>query len=132
MPNKIEIVKQVRLTPKQRLTLMDMANEGGSKSRIDHDAATVLRHLGLIEQRSRFTPAEKKARAQKRKAMFRDCIALARAEDAKGLHRKADAIDSDAYHDSETAYFLTPAAQEYLIQGKVTILAGPSPKEPPK
>jgi hypothetical protein len=128
MPDKVEIVKQVRLTPKQRITLMEIANEGGSKSRIDHDTATVLKHLELIEHRSRYSPAEKKARVQKRKAMFKEAIELARAGNAKGLNRKADEIESAAYHDDETAYFLTPAAQEYLLQGTVTIKTGPTQK----
>jgi hypothetical protein len=127
-PNKVEIVKQVRLTPKQRITLMEMANNGGSKDRIDSDTATVLTHLGLVTKRDRFTAQQKTARLKQRKSMFQECAVLARAWDYDKLRRKVEAIGSDKYHDNETAYFLTPAAQEYLLHGTVTIKTGPTKK----
>jgi hypothetical protein len=124
----IEIVKQVRLTPKQRITLMDMANAGGVKPRLEHDAQTVLQHLGLIEKRSRFTPTEKAKRAEKIKADWKECRGFTLAKDLRALERKIDQMQSDQRESEDTAWFLTAAAQEYLLQGTVTIKTGPTPK----
>lgn len=117
-------IKQIRLTRKQRLTLMEISNAGGLLERVEHDVSVFLSHLQLIEKRSRYSPAEKAARLQKRKADLGECAALARLGDIKALGRKVQDLDSHAYHDDDKAWFLTLAAQEYLIRGTVTIKTG--------
>lgn len=129
MPDKVEIVKQVRLTPKQRITLMQASNAGGMVDRMDLDVSILLQHLGLVEKRPRFSAIELKARTTKRKDKLRECAPLLRSgstADIKKLRRIVDDLDSETWHDNDTAYFLTPAAKEYLVTGKVTVIAGPS------
>ena len=124
----IQIVKQVRLTPSQQLALMDMANSGRSKPRLDYAVQTVLLHLGLVEKRSRFTAEEKAKRAQAVKADWKLCRGLVLVKDLSGLDRQVDKMRAYLRDSEDTAFFLTPAAQEYLIQGTVTIKTGPTKK----
>jgi hypothetical protein len=129
--DSVQIVKQVRLTPKQRIALMEISNAGGSLGRmdLDHDIATVLMHLGLVEQRSRFTERQKAERIKGRAADWKECAELVRKKDLMGLNRKVDKMRSAIYEDGEKSWFLTPAAKEYLIQGTVTIKRGPEKEE---
>jgi hypothetical protein len=90
-----------------------------------------LTHARLIEKRSRFTPVEKKARIAKRKGAFKQIATAARAADLKAIERLMRDLSSDEYHDNDSAYFLTPAAQEYLLQGTVTIKATIAKKKAP-
>ncbi len=130
MPTNKE-AKPVQLTPKQQIALMALSNHGGAQDRMDFDCATVLQHLGLVQKRLKFTPAELKTREQARKAQLRACIPLLRtgsARDIKKLRRMIDDIDSEAWQDTYTAYFLTAAGVEYLNRGTVTVTTGPTRK----
>jgi radical SAM superfamily enzyme YgiQ (UPF0313 family) len=121
----------IRLTWPQRLVLMEIANAGGSTARIDRNEAVFLTHARLIEKRSRFTPNEKEARIAKRKGAFKQIATAARNADLKAIERLMRDLSSDEYHDNDTAYFLTPAAQEYLLHGTVTIKATIAKKKAP-
>jgi hypothetical protein len=119
--SKIEIVKKVALSPNQRIALMDMANNGGMKERLDYNVQTVLLHLGLIEGRPRLTPAQQAKRQQGMKTQWKEIAGLVRDHNLKALRRKVETMESEAWHAEQKAWFLTPAAQEYLLNGSVTI-----------
>jgi hypothetical protein len=123
MPTEIP---EVRLTAKQRLVLMDIANEG-SKERIDDNPRIVLLHLGLITKCRRFTDAERKARQATRKKWGQEVISLLREGKFKDASRKASDIEDHLWHDTDQSWYLTPAAKQYIASGTVTVVRGKGP-----
>jgi predicted alpha-1,6-mannanase (GH76 family) len=62
--------------------------------------------------------------AAKRKHSVQEVNRLLRQMKTKKANRKLTDIESEAWHDADQAWFLTPAAQKYLVQGTVTIKTG--------
>jgi hypothetical protein len=115
-----EIVRQVRLTTNQRLALVQMSNDGGHgnphwKARLD------LRQLGLIEERPRFAGAERIAKEKKIADLWKHLPALVKARNQRGLERVSQELHSHYYELERTTYWLTKAAEEYLVKGRVVI-----------
>lgn len=119
---KTEIVRQVKLTPKQRLMLLSMANNGGKSRAVDYNVRHDLIALGLIEEGELHPTREAKAGIAREIAALwlrvRKTVAAKRADDLypiiRDIREKEDEVKAKAY-------WLTKAASEYLTKGKVTV-----------
>ncbi|MGD0497563.1 MAG: hypothetical protein ABSC23_03905 [Bryobacteraceae bacterium] len=118
---KVEIVKQVKLTSNQRFTLLAMSNNGGRDRHLDYKLKAEFLALGLVEERDLNTPAEKRAIEAEIRACWKQVPALVKARDADGLDRLSDKIRGKLRDLSTRGFWLTKAATEYLVKGKVTI-----------
>lgn len=117
----IEIVKQVRLTANQRFALVELSNAGGRKRNLEWRVRFDLIHLGLIEERDQYTVAEKDAIKQDIAAMWKNAREISKTRDSNKLYEKAMAIRGKERELSMKAVWLTDAAKEYLIKGRVVI-----------
>lgn len=127
MSTKTEIVKQVKLTPNQRIALMQAAADGGRFNHTpDWGVLQPLRFLRLVEQRPKYEGKELASVRHKINDLWKKVPAIVRAKDARALDKISSDIRSYEYDLERTVYWLTPAAHEYLTLGKVTVLAGRS------
>jgi len=117
---KIEIVKQIKLTSNQRFALVAMSNNGGRERHIDYKVKGDLVALGLIEEREMNTPAEKKAIETEIRDSWKLAGPLVKAKNADSLDRLMDKIRSKQRDLTTKAYWLTKAAEEYLVKGNLT------------
>ncbi len=121
---KVEVVRQVRLTSKQRLTLVEMQNSGGRSRNSGYMNYTVrqdLQALGLIEERLLHTASEKKAIEGEISALWKAMPAHVKTKDASLVERQAGVIYAKLRSLDSKAWWLTKAAEEYLVKGKVMI-----------
>jgi hypothetical protein len=123
MKKTVEIVKQVKLTPNQRIALIAAANNGGVlKDRdADYGARETLRYLGLIEQFPLNDPATL------RKKTDAAWVALRDASRSRNLRAASDAmkiIDDENWQAEKRGWRLTAAASEYLDKGRIVIEVG--------
>jgi len=121
MPEKVEIVKEVKLTAGQQIALMQAANSGGRfDSAPEHKIAVALRYLKLIELRKESeTPEHRK----KVTSLWRDALAAARSHDSRKLDAVVSSIRSLEYSLTRDRYWITKEGWQYLHHGKVTIVA---------
>lgn len=118
----VEIVKQVRLTTNQRMTLVKMSNNGGRDRNVDYHVRYDLVALGLIEERAQFTTEEKRAIARDVSELWKKLPALVKARQLDEVDRTVDHIRGRKRDLEAKAFWLTDAANEYLTKGKVTIV----------
>ena len=118
----VTIIKQLRLTPAQKLAIVSAANNGNRFDRgPDWNTQQTLQHLRLIEKRDRYTPAERKAKQAKISALWKELPALVRARNLTAADRKVHELRSLISDLDSKTYWLTDAAKEYLTKGQVTI-----------
>ncbi len=120
---KTEIVKQVRLTPNQRYTLVDMQTKGGRYDghHMDWTTRATLQNLMLIEERPRFSPAEIKRATTQSIARWHQLARLVKAKNLAGLDQKIHELRDLARRADQKAWWLTKQADEYLLRGSVVI-----------
>jgi hypothetical protein len=118
----IEIVKQIKLTSSQMFTLVAMSNGGGRERHIDYRVKGDLVALGLIEERDMYTALEKIVIEAEIREGWKQARLLTKARDTEGLDRIVDKIRGKQRDLTTKAYWLTKAAEEYLVKGKVTIV----------
>jgi len=118
---QVEIVRQVRLTTSQRMELVEMSNKGGRDRNIDWRVRHDLTALGLIEERDQFTPVEKVKIRQEIDALWKQAAGQVKAKDVELLKRTADSIREKRGDLERKAFWLTAAANEYLVKGRVLI-----------
>ena len=121
MPTKTEIVPQTKLTSLERLALIEGSNNGGVCKRFEGNARHNLQFLGLIEERSKWDAAAKKDQQTKLDLNWKAALQGVRARDRHAVDKAMSEISSIDYHKDDTAWFLTPAAQEYLLNGRVIV-----------
>ena len=124
---RIEIAKPVKLTPTQHIALISAANHDGILKSLDFSTAETLRYLGLIKQVPIITPEGLKQRTQKAWAAL---AAAARQKDAKAAEDAVALIRSESWDRNKTQWVLTPAADEYLLKGRVIVTVGRPVKTP--
>jgi hypothetical protein len=118
----VTIIKQLRLSPAQKLAIVSAANNGNRFNRgPEWSVQQTLQHLRLIEKRDRYTPAEKKAQQAKISVLWAELPALVRARNLEAADRKVDELRSLISNMNSKTYWLTDAAKEYLTKGQVTI-----------
>lgn len=120
---KVEVVKQVRLTTKQRLTLVNMQNHGGRHEShyFDYSARVDLIALGLIEEGPELTEQERKAVKAELAQLWKSLPAMVRSKSVEALDRAIDEIRSRNSRLESKTWWLTDAANEYLTKGRVVI-----------
>jgi hypothetical protein len=99
-----------------------MSNDGGRKRHVDYKLRADLVMLGLIEERDLNTAAEKRAIGAEIGEAWKLAAPLVKLRDAEALNRLINKIQSKQRELPMKAYWLTKAAEEYLIKGKVTVV----------
>lgn len=117
----IEIVKQIRLTANQRFALVELSNAGGRKHNLEWRVRFDLIHLGLVEERDQYTDQEKSKINQEITSMWKGLREIIKERNADQLYDKAAAIRGKERELTLKALWLTDAAKEYLIKGRVVI-----------
>ncbi len=118
---KVEVVRQVKLTTNQRLKLVMMSTEGGMARHVDWNVRADLLALGLIEERDCYTEKQKSEIRVQIAGMWKQASVFLKAKDASGLDRIAGEIRSKESEIAWKGFWLTDAANEYLVKGTVTI-----------
>ena len=140
----MEAKKLVVLTPAQRTALMLGANNGGmfpKQPQLAFSVHQTLQFLGLIEQRSCYSPAEIKERNAKMRNLWTALVVTSRQKNSRAAEKALGDIRNLEWHADDKAWFLTPAAQEYLLYGEVLVTvaklkvqaagaSGPVPNKP--
>jgi hypothetical protein len=119
---QVEIVRQVKLKPRAKLTLVQMSNDGGRYTgyTMDWSIREELRQFHLIEERPRYTKQDLVERHRKTAEQWRKLARAVKARNVREAHRAADELVSGVYDSESKAWWLTKAAEEYLLKGKVT------------
>lgn len=123
---RVEVVKQVRLSPSQRIALMEAANNGGKIRNTESGVRIPLRYLKLIEERDEKTPEQRKQEAAALIKSFASLATAARKRDGDECYKIASAIHSTQWNLDRKAWWITDAGREYLATGKVVVIAGDS------
>lgn len=120
---QVEIVKQVRLTSNQRSTLVEMQTKGGRYDghSMDWKTRVELQNLLLIEERPRYSPKELRDISAQLTAKWRELTTLVRVKDLSAADRKVNELQELSRRVSQTAWWLTQTADEYLLKGRVII-----------
>jgi ketopantoate reductase len=121
MAQTLEIVKKVRLTTKQRLTLVSMANGGGSIERLDWGVQHDLLYLGLVEK---FKIVDREAIRKKVAVAWVTLGKACRLKDAGAAEKAVDVIRREGWESEREGCRLTAAASEYLTKGRVLVTVG--------
>ena len=124
MSQKVEIVKQVKLSPNQRIALITAANNKGVFEHIDSSTRETLRYLGLIEQLPRYAAERLKEQETKVVTAWKELSAAAKRKSIKGVEEHLRTITADAWHRNDKIWVLSKDAKDYLENGKVTITVG--------
>lgn len=119
---KIEIVRQVKLTTGQRVALVTLANAGGRGSVESFNARQDLLALGLIEHRLWCTAGDRSRIGAELRELWKTAAHCVKEKNAPELNRVSYAIQGKERELRSMAYWLTPAANEYLTKGKVTVV----------
>jgi hypothetical protein len=121
---QVEVIKQVKLTSKQRLTLVEMQNHQGRHDRafsLDYSVRADLQALGLIEERLSKTEAERKVVTAEINGLWKGVPKLVADRDHHSVDRLMGDIRRKHEELERKTWWLTDAAYEYLTKGKVTI-----------
>jgi hypothetical protein len=119
---KTEIVKQVKLTPNQKISLMEAAANGGKFERAPEWAVLQpLRFLRLIEERPKYAGKDLAALQTQIAQLWVKMPAIVKARDHNALERICRDISSLEYDRERKAYWITDAGKAYLTLGTVTI-----------
>jgi hypothetical protein len=123
--DKAEVIAKVRLTSKQRLTLVDMQNNGGRHNRgttyLDYSVRVDLQALGLIQEGMSLTAQEQKAIMAEINGLWKSIPALVKGKDHKSIGRIMGEIGRKHQDIEAKTWVLTDAAKEYLVHGKVVV-----------
>lgn len=119
----VEILKQVKLKPRSKLTLIQMSNDGGrfTGHHLEWSIREELRQFHLIEERPRYTAKDLAEHKKQTAELWRKLAAAVKARDVRTVRRAADNLSSQVYDLESKAWWLTKTAEEYLLKGKVTV-----------
>jgi hypothetical protein len=118
---KVEVIKKIRLTTNQHIALTEMQNNKGRSKRLDWAVRSILLSLGLIEEREYSTPLEKRVIERAIIKSWKHVEQVVRRRKLEELSRAVSDLESKHRDLSAKCYWLTPAANEYLTTGTVTI-----------
>ncbi len=115
---RLEIAKPVKLTAAQHIALVSAANNGGRYRPCDA-ARETLHYLKLLEIRLLRTKAELDKEVAD---AWNEAAAALVARDIPRLYKAAGILENARYRaTTETGYFLTDAARQYLTHGRVIV-----------
>ena len=121
MVERIEIVKQVKLTAAQRIALVAASNAGGVLHNVDYDVREMLRYLGLIEEKLLYSRAEIDKEVAE---AWTDLRAAVRDKDISKADGAVSTLRDQRWKREKKCWRLTAAADEYLLKGRVVVTVG--------
>jgi hypothetical protein len=118
---QVEIIPQVKLSSAEKIALIAASNNSGVLTETSFGIRENLRYLSLVEQVSQY---DKDALKKRTEAAWKALQMAVRTRDASACEKQVNVIRSERWDSEKKVWKLTPAANEYLMRGRVIVTVG--------